>query len=366
MIVKEITSLIEQIAPLSYQESYDNAGLIIGNQNNEVHGILLCLDVTEAVVQEAIDTKCNLIIAHHPIIFKGLKKLNGKNFVERIVIQSIKNNINIYAAHTNLDNVFANGVNEKIAEKINLKDIEILKPLKSNLAKLVTYCPPQYADMLRDVLWNAGAGNIGKYDQCSFSSTGIGTFRGNEDSNPLIGIQGELKKVQEERIEVLFEKHKQSSLIQTLIANHPYEEVAYEIYDIANENQTKGAGMIGSLPEAMSSAGFLEYLKNNMNIKVIKYTSGKETMIRKVAICGGSGRFLLEDAMHKEADVFITADFKYHDYFEADGQIMVCDIGHYESEIFTIEIFMKIIQEKFPNFATRFTETNTNPINYYL
>lgn len=366
MVVKEITDLIEQVAPLSFQENYDNAGLIVGEHSNKVQGILLCLDITEAVLEEALQHNCNLIIAHHPIVFKGLKKFNGKNYVERVVIKAIQNNLNLYAAHTNLDNVMSNGVNEKIASKLELTHIQILKPLSENLAKLVTYCPPQYSEMLRKSLWEAGSGNIGKYDQCSFSTIGTGTFRGNEDSHPSIGTKGELEKVQEERIEILFEKQNQNHLIKSLKQNHPYEEVAYEIYDIANENQTKGAGVIGTLAEPLTQAEFLQFLKVKMNLTAIRYTETQTDYISKIAICGGSGRFLLEDAMRQGADVFVTADFKYHDYFEVEHKIMVCDIGHYESEIFTTEIFMKIIQEKFPKFAPRFTETNTNPIKYYI
>ncbi|MCO6494141.1 MAG: Nif3-like dinuclear metal center hexameric protein [Bacteroidetes bacterium] len=366
MTVKEITDLIEKIAPLSYQESYDNAGLIVGSHSDEVKGILLCLDMTEAVLNEAVQTGCNLIIAHHPIVFKGLKKLNGKNYVERIVMTAIKKNINLYAAHTNLDNVLSNGVNEKIAEKLGLTDIEILEPLRGDLAKLVTYCPPQYSDMLRDSLWKAGSGNIGKYDQCSFSAQGIGTFRGNENSNPHIGVKGELEKVEEDRIEVLFEKYNQNKLLKALKENHPYEEVAYEIYEIANTNQSKGAGIIGVLPEALTQQEFLKYLKGKMKLSVVRYTESDSEFIHKVSVCGGSGRFLLETAMKQKADAFISADFKYHDFFEGDKNIMICDIGHYESEIFTLEIFMKIIREKYPKFAARFTETITNPIKYYF
>ena len=365
MKVKEVTSAIESIAPLSYQESYDNAGLIIGNFENEVKGILLCLDVTEEIVNEAIAKKCNLIIAHHPLIFKGLKKINGNNFVEKVTIAAIKNDINIYAAHTNLDNVLENGVNTKIAEKLGLKKTSILQPLNNNLSKLITYCPPAYAEDLKEALWEAGSGNIGNYDKCSFSMEGTGTFRPGETTNPFLGQKGELEKTEELRIEILFEKHNKHKLISALNQNHPYEEVAYEILDISNSDQTKGAGMIGFLEEPLSQEEFLKYLKEKMNLKVIKFTQSNKTQISKIAVCGGSGKFLLDLAIKQDADAFVSSDFKYHDYFEAEKKLMVCDIGHYESEIYTLEIFMRILKENFPTFATRLTEISTNPVNYY-
>jgi dinuclear metal center YbgI/SA1388 family protein len=361
----EVSSLIENIAPLFYQESYDNSGLIVGDYNSEISGILLCLDVTEQVVEEAIQNKFNLIISHHPIIFKGIKKLTTNSYSQKTILKAIKNDINIYCAHTNLDNVLSNGVNEKIAQKLGIKNLRILQPISNSLNKLVAFCPSNYASIVKEALWEAGAGNIGNYDHCSFSTEGIGTFRPGSDANPFLGESGELELVKEERIEFIFEKHKRDKILDRLFKSHPYEEVAYEISEIENLDLTKGAGIIGELNQGISLEDFLHFLKERMSLNVIKYTHTNKELVNTVAVCGGSGSFLLQQAIRQKADVFITSDFKYHDFFEAENKIMICDIGHYESEIFTLEIFIKIITEKFPTFAPRLTKINTNPVNYY-
>ena len=364
MKIKEIIKALETVAPLSYQESYDNAGLLTGNSEDETKGVLLSLDITQEVLKEAVSSGCNLIISHHPLVFKGLKKFTGKTWVERALLYAIKNNLAIYTAHTNIDNVLENGVNAKIAEKLGLTSCAVLKPKESNLIKLVTYCPIQYAEQVQQAMWDGGAGEIGAYENCSFNMKGTGTFKGKQGATPFIGQVGELEKVEEQRIEVVLESWKQAVVLKSLFESHPYEEVAYELYPILNADQTKGSGIIGDLPEAVEAKSFPAYVKSKMGSQVVKFTSFKEK-ISKVAVCGGSGRFLLEEAIKAGAQAFVSADFKYHDYFEADNNLMICDIGHYESEIFTLEIFSEIIKEKFPKFAVIFTKTNTNPVRYH-
>lgn len=364
MILKYILQEIEKFAPLAYQESYDNCGLLTGNKEQEVTGAILCLDCTEAVVEEAIQKKCNLIIAHHPIIFGGLKKLNGNNYVERTVIKAIQNNIAIYACHTNLDNVKL-GVNKKIANKLGLINTQILAPKKSLLKKLITFVPATHLAQVQESLFHAGAGNIGNYDSCSFVLEGTGSFRGNENSKPFIGEKGKLSLEKETRLELIFETINESQIISALKQNHPYEEVAYDIYQLENTYQNIGSGMVGELEKPVSEIEFLERLKSVFMLKLIKHTPLLNKSIKKVALCGGSGSFLLKNAINSKSDIYISSDFKYHEFFDAENQILIADIGHYESEQFTPEIFYEIISNKFPTFASYLTETNTNPVNYF-
>lgn len=364
MILQNIITEIENFAPLPYQESYDNCGLLTGNKQMEITGALLTLDCIEASVDEAIKKKCNLIIAHHPIIFGGLKKLNGNNYVERTVIKAIQNNIAIYACHTNLDNVKL-GVNRKIADKLGLVNQQILAPKKSLLKKLVTFVPNDYLEKVRGALFNAGAGNIGNYDQCSFSLLGTGSFMGNENANPFIGKKGELSLENEIRLELIYESHREFSILSALKQNHPYEEVAYDIYQLENYYQNIGSGMVGEFEKALSENEFLEHLKAVFKLKTLKFTQLMNKPIKKVALCGGSGSFLLKNAISSNSDAYVSSDFKYHEFFDAEDKILIADIGHYESEQFTPEIFYEIISNKFPNFATYLTEINTNPVNYF-
>jgi dinuclear metal center YbgI/SA1388 family protein len=364
MLLKTIITELEKFAPLAYQESYDNCGLLTGHKEQEVTGAILCLDCIEAIVDEAIQKNCNLIIAHHPIIFSGLKKLNGNNYIERTIIKAIQNNIAIYGCHTNLDNMKL-GVNKKIADKLGLINQQILSPKKSVLKKLVTFVPATHLEIVRESLFNAGAGNIGNYDSCSFILEGIGSFRGNENSNPFIGEKGKLSLEQETRLELIFETVNEATIISALKQNHPYEEVAYDIYQLENTYQNIGSGMVGELEKPISETEFLENLKSIFKVKVIKHTALTNKRIKKVALCGGSGSFLLKNAINSKSDIYISSDFKYHEFFDAENQILVADIGHYESEQFTPEIFYEIISNKFPTFASYLTETNTNPVNYF-
>jgi dinuclear metal center YbgI/SA1388 family protein len=363
--IKDITNFLETLAPLSLKESYDNAGLIVGNPQTDVTGILVTLDSTETIVEEALSKGCNLIVAHHPIVFKGLKKLNGKNYVERTVMQAIKNDVAIYATHTNLDHVVG-GVNFMIAERLGLQNVHILAPKNDVLMKLVIFIPVENTQNVLDALYNAGVGQIGNYDHCSFQVRGTGSFRPNQNANPHIGTVNTDEAVIENRIEVIFPAYLENQVMAALRNAHPYEEVAHYLTLLQNQHQEVGAGAVGNLPEALSVHDFLAYLKQNMNLNVIRHTALVKATIQKIAVCGGAGSFLLNDAVRAEADVFITADFKYHEFFDADGRIIICDIGHYESEVFTKELLQRYLSKKFPNFATILSETITNPVNYYV
>lgn len=363
MKIKDITNIIEDFAPLSYQESYDNSGLIVGNNNDEVTGVLICLDCVEEIIEEALATDCNLVIAHHPIIFSGLKQLNGTTYIQRTVIKAIKNNIAIYAAHTNLDSV-QNGVSFKIAGKIGVKNCQILQPKKNLLSKVVTYCPTDKAEEVRKAMFDAGAGNIGNYSECSYNLEGEGTFKGKDGTNPYVGTVGEQHQEKETRIETVVPSYKLSKVINSLIAAHPYEEVAYDVCQLENKHPNVGSGVIGELEVEEDEKEFLNRLKNKLKTDCIRYTNLRGKKIKKVAICGGSGSFLLNDAINTGADVFITGDFKYHQFFDAEDNIIIADVGHYESEQFTSELIYEILNEKIPNFAVRLTKKNTNPVNY--
>jgi dinuclear metal center YbgI/SA1388 family protein len=365
MKIQEVIDCLENVAHKSLQEDYDNAGLIIGDAEEDCSGILTTLDITEEIIEEALQKKCNLIVAHHPIIFRGLKKINGKNYVERVVIAAIKNNIAVYAIHTNLDNVL-NGVNLKIAEKLNLRNIEVLSPKENTLKKLVTFSPLANAEEVRTALFKAGAGKIGNYAECSYNVEGLGTFKAGESAKPYVGKQGEQHQEKEVRIEVIFPSHLGKEIIKVLKAVHPYEEVAYDIYALGNDRKDIGSGLIGELENPVSEKDLLYLLKENFKISAIKHTSFLHKEIKKIALCGGAGSFLISAAKYSGADSYITSDIKYHEFFDADNTIFLADIGHYESEQFTIELLTDILQGKFPNFAVLKTGVNTNPVKYYV
>lgn len=362
--IRHLTAHMERLAPLAYQESYDNAGLIVGDPNTGITGVLVTLDATEAVIDEAITRNCNVVVAHHPIVFRGLKKLNGRSYVERAVIKAIKYDVALYAAHTNLDNVVG-GVNFKIAEKLGLQNVQILVPKTQVLTKLVTFVPTADTQRVVDALHAAGAGQIGNYTNCSFRVEGTGTYQAGPDASPVLGEIGEYHQEAEQRIEVIVPTHQQEQLLTALRQAHPYEEVAYYLTPVANANQEVGAGAVGNLPEAMDTSAWLPYLKQKMGLSLVRYTRLPDRAINRVAVCGGVGSFLLPDAIRSGADVFVTADYKYHEFFDADDQISICDIGHYESEVFTKDLIQQHLAEKFATFAVILSETNTNPVRYF-
>ncbi|GAB3341931.1 Nif3-like dinuclear metal center hexameric protein [Larkinella ripae] len=365
MRIKDITNLLEAWAPLAYQESYDNAGLMVGDGAVEVTGVLVTLDITEAVLEEAIQKKCNLVVAHHPIVFRGLKKLNGRNYVERVVIKAIKNDIALYAAHTNLDNI-AGGVNFQIADRLGLQNVQILAPKTQVLTKLAVFTPYEAVQTVLKALYETGAGQIGAYEHCSFRTGGTGTFKPLAGANPTVGTVGTDEEVQEQRIEVIFPAYLEKTMVAALKKAHPYEVPAYDLYPLINENQEVGSGAVGELPEMLSETAFFAYLKEKMNLSVIRHTSLRGQPVRRVAVCGGAGGFLLNDAVRAGADVFITADYKYHEFFDADQRIIITDIGHYESEVFTKDLIQHYLLKKNLTFAVILSEIDTNPVSYYF
>lgn len=370
MTIKDITNCIEEIAPLYYAEDFDNVGLLIGDPQTKVTGVLVTLDTLEATVEEAIQKNCNLIVSFHPIIFSGLKKLTGSNYVQRVVLKAIQNNIAIYATHTALDNS-NQGVSKKIADVLGLQNTKILLPKSGVIKKLTTYVPLENADELKAKLFKVGAGNLGNYSDCSFSSDGIGTYKGGENSNPVIGQKGVFTKLNETQINLSFEAHLETEILACLFKEHPYEEVAFELQTLNNSNQNRGMGMIGNLPKAMSETSFLAFLKETMKTDCIRHSALLGKPVKKVAVLGGSGSFAIDAAKSLKADIYISADFKYHDFFKAEESILLADIGHYESEQFTKNLLVEFLTKKFTNFAPALptsriilSEKSTNPIYY--
>lgn len=361
--IKDVIAYLESVAPLAYQEAYDNSGLLVGDKETPVTNVLVTVDCTEKVVEEAASMQCNLILAHHPILFKSIKSLTGKTYVERTILSAVKKGVAIYSAHTNLDNIH-NGVNKKIAEKLGLIKHRVLLPAKGTLAKLVTFVPEPNLERVLKALYDAGAGEIGNYADCSFQIDGVGTFQPTENASPHIGKPGKKETVAEKRVELILPQHRTDQVLEALREAHPYEEVAYYITQLENRNQDVGAGLIGELPSPEEPLLFLKRLKSVMQAAVVRHTQVPDQPIRTVAVCGGAGSFLLPQAIQAGAEVFVSADFKYHEFFDSEGKILIADIGHYESEQFTKDLLMEVLREKFATFACHFSKTVTNPISY--
>jgi dinuclear metal center YbgI/SA1388 family protein len=364
MKLKDLTSYLDSAIPLSFQEDYDNAGLQIGQPHKEVTSAIVCIDVTEEVISEAIATHCDLVVSHHPLIFKGIKSLTGKTYVERILFEAAKKDIAIYSAHTNLD-MLSNGVSKKMAEKIGLKEVRVLAPLEKTLLKLVTYIPESHFKDVQSAIFEAGAGVIGNYDNCGFSTSGTGSFKGNEKTNPFRGERGRMHFENEIRFETILFTHLRNNVIKALLETHPYEEVAYDLYSLENNNAEIGLGCVGIFQEPVPEVDFLRLISSVFDARGIRHTDFTGRSVAKVALCGGSGASLLNDAIRCGADVFVTSDIKYHDFFKTENKIVLVDAGHFETEKFSVEILKDLIIKKFPKFAVRFSETNTNPINYF-
>jgi dinuclear metal center YbgI/SA1388 family protein len=363
MKIREICTFLDNAIPLSYQEDYDNAGLQVGDRDADTSSALLTIDVTEEVINEAVANKCGLIISHHPLIFSPLKKIIGSNAVERMIEKAIKNNLAIYSAHTNLD-VIGNGVSRKMAEKLSLGNVRVLSPQTGRLLKLVTFVPEDHIEKVREAVFAAGGGVIGNYDNCSFNAGGYGTFRGNEKTSPFVGEKGKMHTEKEIRFETILLSHNKDNVIKALLSVHPYEEVAYDLYQLENLYYGAGPGCIGELPSPVTGTDLLLRLAGVFGASGIRFSAIPDKMITTVALCGGAGVSLLSEAIRSGADAFVTGDVKYHDFFRAEGRILLADIGHFESEKFTVDILYDLIIKKFPTFALRFSETNTNPINY--
>lgn len=363
MVFKDVFSVLELMAPKAYAEDFDNVGLIVGNAQTPLTGILVCHDALEAVIDEAIANNCNLVVCFHPILFQPIKKINGSNYVEKAIIKAIKNDIGIYAIHTSLDN-HPEGVNKILCNHLGLVNTKILIPKKNHIQKLVTYTIAENAEKLRNALFEAGAGNIGNYENCSFNSKGIGTYMGNENSNPEIGNRFEFMETDEIKIEVTFEKHLQSNILKTLFKNHVYEEVAYEVYQTENTHQNIGLGMIGEVENHIMDIDFLQIVKNKLDCGGIRHSKLLNKPIKKVAVLGGSGAFAISQAKLAGADIFLTADLKYHNFYESENQMIIADIGHFESERYTKNYIYDFLTKKITNFAIVLSEINTNPVKY--
>jgi len=363
MKLKELCSFLDSAIPLSYQEEYDNSGLQIGIPGREVNSALLTLDITEDILDEAITNNCDVIVSHHPLIFAPIKKISEGSMTERIVAKAIKNDISIYSAHTNLDSV-PDGVSRKMAEKIGLVNVRVLAPLKKRLLKLVVFIPENYLDKVKEAVFEAGAGMTGNYDRCSFGTPGTGSFRPGEDANPFVGKKGEIHFEREVKFETILYTELKEKVVDALLKAHPYEEPAYDIYMLENSNTEAGPGCTGDLKEKMDKKDFLDFIATVFSTNGLRYSKYAGSKISKVALCGGSGAYLLREAIASGADAFVTADIKYHTFFDAENRILLADIGHFESEKFSVEILYNLIIKKFPTFALRFSEINTNPINY--
>lgn len=365
MTIAEVISKIENHIPIQQAEDFDNVGLLCGVPNRSVNGVLVCHDALENVVEEAIQKGCNLIVCFHPIIFSGLKSLTGKDYVEKAVLKAIENKIAIYAIHTAFDNDFF-GVNAGICQQLGLKELKILQPKKNNLKQLTVYVPKDYSEQVKEALFSAGAGNIGFYDECSFSIAGNGTFRPIEGSNPFSGQQNVRENAEENMISVIFEGYKQGRIISAMKFVHPYEEVAYQIYNLDNENQYAGLGMYGELEEEMDEKDFLRMVKEKFSLEVIKHSAFNNKKIKRVGVLGGSGASGIKSALSKKCDAYLTGDIKYHDYFLAESRMLICDIGHYESEQFVAQQLFEILSQNFSTFAISKSNEKTNPVNYFL
>ncbi|MGZ5191224.1 MAG: Nif3-like dinuclear metal center hexameric protein [Flavisolibacter sp.] len=364
MKILDLIAVIEKFAAPELQEEYDNVGLITGNSDWTCTGVLCSLDVTAEVIQEAINKNCNLVVTHHPILFKGLKKINGKNYVEKALIVAIKHDICIYSAHTNLDNILL-GVNGMIAQKLELINTSILQPKYKMLRRLITFAPVDKVEQVRKAVFDAGAGHIGKYSECSFNSEGVGTFKAEEGADPYVGEIGKRQDEKETKIEIVYPFYLETQVVKALVNNHPYEEVAYDIFTMENVHFGIGSGLIGELKAPMEENEFLKFVRNIFKSDGIRHTTLLGKPIKKVAVCGGAGSFLTHKAMNSGADIFITSDVKYHEFFDAEGKIVLADIGHYESEQFTAELIHDLLAEKFPTFAILKTSVNTNPVRYF-
>lgn len=362
MRINAITDVLERFAPPALQEHYDNSGLQVGQRDTDVEAALVCVDCTEEVVAEAVQRGCGLIISHHPLIFRGLKGLTGRDHVERTVLALVREHIALYAIHTNLDNVI-DGVNGEIARRLGIVPHGVLEPKTDQLRKLAVFVPRQQAEAVRQALFDAGAGRIGNYDECSYNLEGTGTFRPQEGARPFVGAVGQRHNEQEVRVEVILEAAHERTIVQAMKAAHPYEAVAYDLFPLLNRHKLVGAGIIGDFPEPMNPPAFLNHLKKVFGTGSIRHTLLPGRPIKRVAACGGSGSSLIGAARASGADAFVTADLKYHQFFECEG-LLLCDVGHYESEQFTMHLLRDRLKASLPTFAVHLTGTSTNPVHY--
>jgi dinuclear metal center YbgI/SA1388 family protein len=363
--VKDIVQILESKAPKALQESYDNSGLITGRPDQEISGILVCLDVTPAILDEAENRGCNFIVSHHPPVFSGMKKFSGNSLQEQVLVRAVRNDVALYACHTNLDSVIG-GVSGRMADKLGLVRQKILVPREDDLVKLVCFIPSGHLEEVSRAVFSAGAGSIGNYNNCSFQVAGSGTFRAGEGANPFKGKIGAVHSERETRFETIMPRHLMNQVVEAMLDKHPYEEVAYDLFPLINKNQAFGLGIVGELEEESPFADFLIRVKRVLGLPVVRHSRLPDQPVRKVALCGGSGIQFIRLAESSGADIYLTSDIKYHSWFDVPGKMVLADIGHFESEQFAINVLAESLIEKFPKFAVYLTEVNTNPINYLL
>lgn len=363
MKISEITGAIEKYAPLWLQEEWDNAGLQVGDTDREATGAVLCVDATEAIVDEAIDRGVNLVISHHPLLFRGLKRITGRTATERIVAKALKHDIAIYSAHTNMDSA-PGGVSWATGRRAGLTAMRTLVPQQGRLMKLAVFVPSAYSNAVSEALWNAGAGRMGNYDRCAYMTDGRGTYRPLPGADPAIGTVGQSHTEAETRIEVVFPTAISGRVVQAMLKAHPYEEPAFDLIPLANDITSAGLGVIGSLKTPMPASEYIAWVKQALGIGAIPYAGDARRMVHRVALCGGAGAEFIGNAIAAGADLYMCGDLKYHDFTTHADSIVLADIGHYESEQCTKEIFYDIIQKNFPNFATYYAEEDKNPISY--
>ncbi|MFN7279524.1 MAG: Nif3-like dinuclear metal center hexameric protein [bacterium] len=364
MTIGEIINMLETVAPPSLQESWDNSGLLTGRSTTDCSGVLLALDVTDAVLSEAVSRGCNLVVAHHPMIFRGLKRIDEDEPTGRLTAFAIRHDLAVYAMHTNLDNIIG-GVNGVLADRFGLTDRRVLQPMNGQLMKLVCMIPEGHLEAVSRAVFEAGAGRIGDYEDCGFTTSGIGTFTPMSGANPFIGAEGRPETVREHRFEVILPAWRQRPVLAAMRSAHPYEEVAFDLVKLENEWSGVGSGIIGRLPAPMTEAAFLEHVKAVTGLPVLRHSRLTGRPIQTLALCGGAGAFLIRRAVGVRADAYLTGDLKYHDFFEPDGRLLLADIGHYESEHSAVDLLYNILTKKNHTFAVLKSETDTNPVNYH-
>jgi len=359
MKIKEVISFLENKFPLSWQEDFDNSGIQCGDKERDITGVVVCFDMSEVVIEEAISKGANMVVSHHPIIYRDvIKRIEPTNRVGKILCKALENKILLYSMHTNIDSGKAGG-NSLFAQKLELQKLSVLSPKENEFCKLVVFVPSENSVFLRDALFKAGCGNIGNYSHCSFSCEGIGSFKPLADANPHIGQHNRIERVEEERIEMIFSKIKKRQIVEALYQHHPYEEPAFDIFALENTNKDIGLGRVGFLPQPMVAADFIHYVKQKLNVELVRFSGNSKAEISKVAVCGGGGASHIKDALTAGADAYITGDLKYHDFFIPENKMLLVDIGHFEGEHFIREIITSLLKEKFKNFSTYFTEVES-------
>ncbi len=359
--IGDLSSALESVAPSLYAESYDNVGLLVGRSEWKCEKVLVALDITEAVVQEAIEKGVQAIVAHHPVIFGGIQRLTGEDTAQRAIELAIKHSIALLACHTNLDAI-EGGVSYRMAQAISLVNVRTLQPRSGLLWNLIVYVPAESAETLLEALWEAGAGKMGAYDECAFRSHGLGSFRPKEGAHPHNGVIGERAFADEIRLELLVPEGARKKVHQCMMEHHPYEEIAHSWLKHDGVHHSVGFGAIGQW-DACDWPEAVRRIKTAFGVASFRHTMPIASDYRTVAVCGGAGADLLAQAKSQQAELFITSDITYHRYFGADDRLVFIDIGHWESEQHAMELLIDIVREKFPNFAVLKSETNTNPMH---